>query len=262
MNLLVTDIDSTLSVGEIVSNEVISACQELHDNDWQIMIATGRTLKSCSSHKRQISALDTVIVYDGARVMNAKNGSEIMGFELSHNDVLEITEVSWNFGLEIQITGDEGLYCRAQDVETRDFCHKTGLTYSIIDSPNISGKVYRVAFWGKTDIIRSLELTLQKSFRERFNITRGGDYFLDVLSRGVSKGYALEQLISRGCIEAPEIIVAAGDHMNDYELLSYADVSVVPHDCTPEILKLADIIMPSVENHGFRFLSSILINKQ
>ncbi|MCL1875187.1 MAG: Cof-type HAD-IIB family hydrolase [Synergistaceae bacterium] len=261
MNLLVTDIDSTLSVGETVSNEVVSACRELCDNGWQIMVATGRTLRSCTSHIRQISALDAAIVYDGARVMNAIDGSEIMGFELSHGDALEIMELSWDAGLEIQITGDESLFCRALDVETRDFCHKTGLTYSIIDSPNISGKIYRVAFWGEQNTIRSLELTLKNHFRERFNITRGGDYFLDVLSRGVSKGHALEQLINRGCIEAPEMIVAAGDHMNDYELLSYSDISAVPHNCAPELLKLADIIMPSVENHGFRFLSKILINK-
>jgi len=262
MNLLVTDIDSTLSIGETVSDEVISACQPLYDNGWQIMIATGRTLQSCLSHIKQISAFDTAIVYDGARVMNVNSGEEIIGFELSHNDVLEIMELTWDSDLEIQITGDESLFCRASDKDTRDFCQETGLTYSIIDSPNITGTVYRVAFWGKQSIIRSLELTLMNHFRERFHITRGGDNFLDVLSGKVSKGYALEQLISRGYIESPKLIVAAGDHMNDYELLSYADISAVPHNCAPEILKLADIIMPSAENHGFSFLAKILIDRQ
>ena len=48
--------------------------------------------------------------------------------------------------------------------------------------------------------------------------------------------------------------------MNDFELLSYADISVAPHNCAPEVLKLADIIMPSVENHGFSFLAKLLID--
>jgi HAD superfamily hydrolase (TIGR01484 family) len=194
--------------------------------------------------------------------MNVKTGREILGFELSQSEVLEILELSWDSGLEIQITGDESLYCKASDVETRDFCQKTGLKYSIIDSPNVTGKVYRVAFWGKQSTIRSLEITLKNHFHERFYITRGGDYFLDVLSGGVSKGYALKQLISRGYMEAPELIVAAGDHLNDYELLNYADISAVPHDCAPEVLKLADIIMPSVENHGFSFLAKILTSRK
>jgi hydroxymethylpyrimidine pyrophosphatase-like HAD family hydrolase len=88
MNLLVTDIDSTLSVGETVSEEVVSACRKLRGNGWQIMVATGRTLQSCLSHIRQISALDAAIVYDGARVMNARSGMEIMGFELDRKSVV------------------------------------------------------------------------------------------------------------------------------------------------------------------------------
>jgi len=262
MNLLITDIDYTLSVGETVSDEVISACRTLCDNGWQIMIATGRTLQSCLSHIRQISALDIAIVYDGARVMNAATCSEILGFELSREDVLEIMELSWDFDLEIQITGDECIFCRASDVETRDFCQKTGLLYRTIDTPVSGGKVYRVAFWGKQNIIRSLEIVLKKNFCERFNITRGGDNFLDVLPGGVSKGYALAQLISGGYVRTPGLTVAAGDHMNDFELLSYADISAVPHDCAPEVLRLADIIMPSALNHGFSFLAELLLTKQ
>ena len=261
MNLLITDIDCTLSVGETVSKEVISACRTLSDNGWQIMIATGRTLQSCISHIRQISAIDTAIVYDGARVMNAASGGEILGFELSRGDALEIIELSWESDLEIQITGDERIFCRASDADTIDFCQKTGLLFGIINSPVIESKVYRVSFWGEQNSIRAFELVFEKHFSERLNITRGGDNFLDVLPRGISKGYALEQIIKGRYVEAPGLIVAAGDHMNDFELLSYADIAAVPHDCAPEVLKLADIIMPSALNHGFCFLAKTLVNK-
>ena len=263
MKLLVTDIDSTLSLGSTVSEEVVSACRTLNNSGWQIMIATGRTISSCLSHIRQISALDIAIVYDGARVMSANSGMEIMGFELSRDDAREIMEFSWNLDLdlEIQITGDEIVYCRDSDMETRKFCWETGLACSTVDSQSkIIGKIFRVAFWGDTNIIRSFELTLKDRFREKFSITRGGDNFLDVLRGGISKGYALSELISRGYIRAPELIIAAGDHMNDFELLSYADISAAPHNCATEVLKLADIIMPSVEDHGFSFLSKILID--
>ena len=259
--LLVTDIDGTLSVGETVSDEVISACRALYDDGWQIMIATGRTLQSCLSHIRQISALDTAIVYDGARVMTVDGGGEIMGFELSRGDVLEILEFSWDSDLEIQAAGDEIIYCRESDVETRDFCRSTGLACSIMDSPNsLRGKFYRVAFWGEPDTILSFELALKNNFRERFSVTRGGDNFLDVLRGGVSKGYALEELIRRGYIQPTELTAAAGDHLNDFELLKYADISAAPRDCAPEILKLADIIMPSAADNGFSFLAKILID--
>jgi len=63
-------------------------------------------------------------------------------------------------------------------------------------------------------------------------------------------------------VRTPGLTVAAGDHMNDFELLSYADISAVPHDCAPEVLRLADIIMPSALNHGFSFLAELLLTKQ
>ena len=69
MKLFVTDIDETLSVGETVSEEVRDACARLRNNDWDIMIATGRTFGTAKYHMRAAYASQPAILYDGGRIM-------------------------------------------------------------------------------------------------------------------------------------------------------------------------------------------------
>lgn len=265
MKLLVTDIDATLSVGETVSREVVAACRKLRAHGWEIMVATGRTLQSALSHIAQISALDTAIVYDGARCMKT-DGTEILGFELSESDAREILEFGWQHDAEVQVTCDELVCCRASDKATRSFCEGTNLAWSALNErahePKFGdvGRIFRVAFWNEDpSAICFLEEEMDKKFGGRFEITRGGEKFLDILAPGVSKGSALERLISGGHIEKPDFIAAAGDHLNDYELLRAADLSAAPRNCAGEILKLADFVMPSAQEHGMKFLVEHLL---
>lgn len=257
MRILVTDIDSTLSLGEIVSREVAEACLELKKSGWEIMVATGRTLQSALSHISQIGAMGHAIVYDGARCMRT-DGTEVLGFDMSSDEAADILNFCWDFDVEIQVTGDELIYCRESDCETLDFCRSTGLKCSLINAPFVDDKIYRVAFWAGNKRINELQCALKDKFGERFGITRGGEFFLDVLSAGVSKGEMLDNLVLKGLIPKPSFVVAAGDHLNDFELLKRADFAAVPVDCVPELLPLADFVMPSVKEHGMKFLAEFL----
>ena len=89
---------------------------------------------------------------------------------------------------------------------------------------------------------------------------QAGSGFLDVLPLGVSKGTALRAWLSM-LPERPEIIVAAGDHHNDLEMLAAADLAVVPEDGAEDVLRAADIIMPSPDRHGFAALAALLLRE-
>lgn len=253
MKILITDIDSTLSVGEYVAPEVREALRHLRRFGWEIMVATGRTLRSSLSHISQIGAGDIAIVYDGARCMRS-DGTEICSFKMSSDDVAAILDFTWGIDVEIQVACDEHVYCRHTDVETINFCNCTGIKCSLIKKRKISETVYRVAFWGTREKIFILEKLLCAKFGERFSVIRGGDFFLDVLAKNVSKGAMLGELIARQIIPQPRLIVAAGDHMNDFELLKRADIVAVPRDGALGILEIADIIIPSAKENGIKFL--------
>ena len=248
MRLFVTDIDETLSVGEVVSEKVKQACLRLKNSGWDIMIATGRTFETAKNHIRAASATQPAILCDGGRIMNL-NGEEIWSSLLDVSNIAKLLDAIWNMPLEIQITGDEVIYCRKNDEETTRFYAQAKVPVRYIDTPRAAAPVYRVGLWMEPEKLPSVENEVKKLFGDAFEVTSGGVSFLDILPKGVSKGSALERLVS-GLPKRPEVIVAAGDHNNDLTMLRYADFAAAPRNASPPILSVADFVMPRADEHG------------
>ena len=246
--LFVTDIDETLSVGEVVSEEVKQACLRLRNSGWDIMIATGRAFGTARNHIEAASATQPAIVYDGGRIMSL-SGEEIWSVLLNVPDVDKLLEAIWNMPLEIQIAGDNIIHCRERHKETTRFYARAGVPVRYVDTPRAVAPVYRVGLWIEPEKLPAVENEIRKLFGDVFEITTGGAYFLDILPKGVSKGSALELLVS-GFPERPEVIVAAGDHNNDLTMLRYADFAAAPRNASPSILSVADFVMPKASEHG------------
>ncbi|MBL3539576.1 HAD family hydrolase [Aminivibrio sp.] len=259
LKLLVTDIDETLSRGETVSPEVELACARLRENGWSLMVATGRILATAISHIRAIGSSLPAIVYDGGRVMDPLSGKALYETPMDPALALEIVSAGWHHPVELQIIGDERAFCRHSDVMTSDFFAASGVPVdNTMESPSSPSMVYRVIFHGVPGCIRTLQHELKSRFSGRAEVVQAGGSFLDILPAGVSKGAALASWIET-LPERPELVVAAGDHHNDLELLASAHIAAVPEDAAEEVLKVAHVIMPSVARHGFAALSDWLL---
>ena len=258
MKLFVTDIDDTLSVGEVVSQEVKDACARLKNSGWEIMIATGRTFGTAKNHMRAASATQPAILYDGARVMSVE-GKEIHSFLLDHALAAKLLDFLWTLPAEIQIAGDEIVHCREDDVETARFYREAGMPVYYIGAPFIPGPVYRIGLWLKPDILPFVEREVKDAFGRYAEVVSGGTEFLDILPKGVSKGNALEFYMST-LPRRPEIIVAAGDHKNDLTMLRCADVAVIPSNAAEVLLPLAGVVMPPAAENGISALARYLLS--
>lgn len=257
--LLVTDIDETLSRGECVSPEVAAACRLLRENGWSLMVATGRILSTAISHIRGIEAFLPAIVYDGGRIMDPASGKSICETPMDTRLALEIVAAGWDHPVELQIIGDERAFCRRSDSITRDFFLASGVPVDhSLTRPSVPHDVFRVIFHGSPVHIRTLQDHLKTLFRGRAGIVQAGEGFLDILPPGVSKGSALSSWLET-CPESPDIIVAAGDHHNDLELLAAAHIAVAPEDGADDVIRVADVIMPSADRHGFAVMAEWLL---
>lgn len=262
MKLLVTDIDETLSRGMDMTSEVTEACARLRQNGWRIMLATGRILATALSHIRGTGSDLPAIVYDGGRIMDPRTSKALYEIELDPSLALEIVRAGWDHPVELQIIGDEKGFCRYSDVLTRAFFREAGVPVDdSLVTPLVSEKVFRVIFHGMPGCIRTLQRDLRAQFDGRAEVVLAGENFLDVLPKGVSKGAALQAWL-RTLPDPPEIIVAAGDHHNDFEMLALANLAVAPEDAAGEILNMAHVIMPSADRHGFSFLAKHLLSEE
>lgn len=75
------------------------------------------------------------------------------------------------------------------------------------------------------------------------------NYFVVQATRPeANKGQALKEFKNR--FTEPTIVIAAGNDYNDVSMLAYSDIKVVMRHSPFELLSLADVIAPSVQENG------------
>lgn len=251
MKLFITDIDDTLSVGEVVADEVREACSRLSGAGWDLMIATGRTHSTARGHMEAIGVTCPSILYNGGRIVDPR-GRPLYSRLMENGLANRILQYVWTLPLELQVSGDEHIGCRETDVETRRFFANTGPIH-LLTEPVAAEPVFRICLWMDARLMPEVERDLRERFGHEAEICPGGPQFMDIQPLGVSKGSALDRLLSE-LPARPEVIVAAGDHCNDRELLRRADVAASPANAHEALLREADLIIPPATEGGIRTL--------
>lgn len=259
--LLVTDIDGTVAHRDHIPEKVQQSCLALKEQGWEIMVATGRILGTAIHHIESLGAMIPAIVYDGARVIDPRNGEVLFERFLDGQTAVEALEEGWSDGLCVQVFGDESVLLRPDDSISMGYFRGTSIPVRrSLETPDLDAPVYRVIFYGDPTKVRKLACRLEQRLGPRATVTLAGEGFLDVLAPGVSKGAALEHyLASLNC--SPEIVVCAGDHLNDRELLQVGDVAAVPANAPASLRELATITFPPADEGGFASLVQRLLER-
>ncbi|SMG18414.1 HAD family hydrolase [Dethiosulfovibrio salsuginis] len=250
--LLVTDLDGTMvDRSDRISKATSDSIEGLISAGWDVMVATGRTLSTSLSHMESLGSDLPAVVYDGGRVMD-RNGRALWERTMDRELALAILSAGWEYGLEVQVMGDEIVFCRPQDVKTMAFFDRTGLSYSpMLTDPIIpEGEIFRVMFFDPTgSLAGAVSRDLRRRFEGTTEVVLAGDGFVDVLPQGVSKGKALERWLDFSEIKY-HTIVAVGDNENDLELLKFADMAVAVSSAPEDLLSVAHWVVPPPEEDG------------
>lgn len=263
MKLLVTDIDGTLTAENSVPEPVIEACARLRRAGWRFMIATGRIWASARPFAEAIGSDLPAIVYDGARIMQGEAGkTAFREWRISSRIAGEVLSLGWESSLLVQAYGDEEVTCRPSDEVTRRFFRSLGVAVKPdLVSPRLSYNPYRIIYYGDPVEARDLGERIKNSMKGRVEATLAGEGFLDILAPRVSKGAALRAFLEDSGHKFDRI-VAAGDHLNDVDLLREADLAVTFRDAPQEVMAAAHLVLPPASQMGFlelcRFLEETL----
>ncbi len=258
MKLLVTDIDGTLTSGNTLPQPVAEACARLRVRGWRIMIATGRIWASARPFIEATGSDLPAIVYDGARIMGARGDWGIGEWRIDRKVAGKVLSLGWESHLLVQAYGDEEVTCRPDDGVTREFFGNLGVrVVQNLVTPSLSFDPFRIIFYGDPAEARSLAGKINELLGEKVEVTLAGEGFLDVLAPGVSKGRALNSF-KKSCGYRIDRVVAAGDHLNDLELLKEADLAVTFRDAPQEVLEASHLVLPPASRMGFLELCRFL----
>ncbi len=256
--LLVVDIDGTLlNRDENISDEDRHALAEACHLGVQVSLSTGRVPRACSGVIDQLSLDGYHIFFDGALVSDPEQDEEVYVRPLAGEAVKQAVEFAHQHNLDLELYSATHYFTERETWSTDAHRQFFGIQPTIIDFTNI---------WEHERILKGLlvatipeEAARARNFCRQFEESLHfswartpaypGVDFINVLALEVSKGKALEALVSHLGISMSEVM-AIGDGTNDISLLSAAGLAVAMDNALDEVKEVADHITLDVDHSG------------
>jgi hypothetical protein len=256
--LLVLDIDGTLIGRETnVSDENKLALKRAIQNGVTVSLCTGRTPRATRGVLKQLSLDGYHTFFDGALVINPRNGHEIYVQPIEVDTIRQAIKWAHDNKHDIELYSETKYFAERENWSTRvheeffDVKAVLGDYENLLDRESIV-KIGTVATNPEESLIVS---EFQKAFINKLNFTRvrtpayPGKDFINVVSPLVSKGTAVSCLAAHLNINREEI-VAIGDGSNDVSLLSSVGLAIAMPHSPDELRSVADHITLDVEDNG------------
>ena len=243
--LLAVDVDGTLfNDDSVVPEKNIKAINEFRENGGLFTIATGRA----TSYSRRIAlGLDIdipTVVYNGGMVYDFNNDKLLWQRVLpfgAREYVTYFLEKFPTLGIDVMI--GENIYSITSNKQSK--IHEANIGVPVIrcsldDVPDVEH--HKILLMDEIDVIDSLydySLSLEL---DDVSVTRSSPYFFEVLPDNTNKGEGLKALVDL-CGFNEHYVVAAGDFINDIEMLEMADLGIAVENALDEVKAVADLIV-------------------
>jgi HAD superfamily hydrolase (TIGR01484 family) len=251
--IIALDIDGTLvQRHQPLSRHLSEFLTSLYHDGWQILFATGRTIRWSLEHLSSLPFPFFLAPYNGACLYSFPDGAVLSSAFMNRSGVLSLEQYSAAFGSVIyEAQGDERILYTEKSFPSPILSHLRNRQlgqnelWSVIDSltdlpeMEIAGIRFFLPPHEAQQLSRSLSTTtalraptMKDSYNEALRIVQ-------VTAPGASKGRALHMLRT----SLPTLpVIAAGDDMNDIDLLAEADVGIAMASAPDELKRLASFV--------------------
>ncbi|MDP3878917.1 MAG: Cof-type HAD-IIB family hydrolase [Dehalococcoidales bacterium] len=252
------DVDGTLLGKQgTISTEDKQALARAYKTGIGISLSTGRVRQTSLKIIDQLSLDGYHIFFDGALVNNPETDDTVYGRPISREKIRQMIEFAHRSGVTIDFYSVSHFFAEEENWTTDIRREFFGIEPVIVDFDRLWQE--EEIFKG-TLVVASAEEKARAEFFCRhfgdsisFSVTSTPSYpgvdFINVLAPGVSKGEALEALVSH--LGVPLSAVAAiGDGVNDVSLLAKAGLAIAMDNAPPELKAVADHITRDADHNG------------
>lgn len=262
--IIALDIDGTTAVpGYPIAQEVITFLKELVEKHWSIVFVTGRSLKGCRV-LHDLAFPYYVAVHNGAIIVEMPSGRVVAKKYLDFSILPIMQEICKGEPTDFVIFAG----CEHNDLSFYRPKHFSDDLLEYLKARTTAYKEVWRAVHSFEDIgienfpsvkcfgLHAPAKSLAKRIEDRLGLHvplirdpfDAGYYVAQATHPEVNKGQALRDLSA--LLGNTGRTIAAGDDYNDCPMLDSADISVVMATAPPDILLMADIVAPPVEQHG------------
>jgi len=256
--LLVLDVDGTLigRDGNILADDGYALTRAWRAGV-RVSLSTGRTPLSCRWILYQLELDGYHIFLDGALVNNPFRNAELYARPLDGLLVRQAVEFARANDVYLELYSAAHYFVEKETWATELRREFFGLEPTVVDFTDL---------WERERIIKGQLLTSSEEeiarvdgfcrrFQDSFHFSLGkvpaypGVDFINIVAPGVSKGAALETLVSHLGISMGEVM-AVGDGANDLSFLSSVGLAVAMGNASDEVKAVADYVTHDVDDGG------------
>lgn len=252
--LIALDMDGTLlnEKKEISKGNQI-AIDAVKSEGKKVIIATGRPLKGVESYLDKLGMNaddDYVVAFNGALVQNVKTGEVISKTVLSYEDYEYLYKLSMELDVNIHFLTEDEVVTPKHNKYTEVEATINGINIVEESVEASKGKtVVKVMFIDSKEKLDKIENMIPKEVKERYNVLRSADIFLEFLHKSVNKGTGVKAVAEQLGLNQSNVI-SVGDAGNDVDMIMYAGLGVAMGNGYEEVKKVADYITLSNEKDG------------
>ena len=243
--LFVTDADGTLLNSRTqISLKDRTAINEFINGGGMFTVATGRNISLMRIVADDLKLRLPAIVFNGAAIYDFNADKLLWRTSLSgkaRGYIRLFMERFPSLAVEI-LNGDDTYVVRSNDIEEAHIAlgYKSPVRCGFDEVPD--NNWIKCLIVGEPDVIdQAIKFSLEQNFTD-VHMVRSAPVFYEILPSGIDKGRGLRKLIELMDIR-DRYIVAAGDFMNDIEMLETADLAIAVANAEDSVKSAADIIV-------------------
>lgn len=272
--MIVMDMDGTLLTDDKkISDRNKRVLKEAAEMGVKIAISTGRMFASARIFGRMIGVDAPIIASNGAYIREKDSDEVIYAQILGEENIREIIKIGHKYGLNCGAYTWNSLF-------TEKLVH-TSLNYkkwneNLPDDEKVKITIVDKSGWDdvieeyKDSILKMVmtheDIELVKAFRKDLSslnveLTSSDPVNVEVTSKGVSKGKAVEVLAKHYNIDREEVM-CIGDSENDLSMIEYAGLGVAMENGNDEVKKAAKFITLSNQEDGVAYaIEKFILNR-
>ena len=261
--LIALDVDGTIRSHDHPTSERTRRTIERVESAGAIVtIATGRSYKSGASAASDVNLTAPIVTFQGAHVADPRTGKVLWHVPLTYDMTTAALDAlsEWKDVQAAGYLGDEIFVTELTDW-ARAYGERTGVGVRVVDFDEFTSRsMSRIVVHGEDEVIERIESSLKDRFDGDMYVTRSLSYFCEILHPSGGKDKALEWLCGHLGVNRDQTI-AFGNGYNDVHMLEWAGKSVAVGDAVEEVLEIADVIAPPMEDDGVAQVLDDLLEK-
>ena len=254
IQLIALDLDDTLLTPDLrISIKNREALLEAAKKGVNVVLATGRMYRSALVYAKELGIDDLIILgYNGALVRAFRDGKDWDSSPVPLEVARRVMTRLMDHGIVMNVYYDDCLFQRVETQEGREYARISGVEPIVVNRDLrefLPGPPHKILGMTKPEVLDRIQPELEEEFNGEVYFTRSKPGYLEVLQLGLSKGAALERLVTKLGLGRDQVM-AIGDALNDVEMLEWAGIGVAVANAHPKALSVADVVAPDHREDG------------